>query len=940
MDSTYDSGGRLQTQSHPYSGSGDPNNVVETFGYDPLDRQTSTLHPDKESQHADYGPNVVNYQGTTTQQGPASVYGYGYPQISQDESGNSRQQWLDGFGRIIEVDEPGSSTGGVASSPIATNYVYDAADHLTSVIQGSQTRTFAYDGLGRKISESTPEGGTVFYAYTTSGGVLCSGDPSNVCRRTDARGVVSTYTYDQANRLTGVAYTIPAGKGIAPMPNVCSTTPNGTTPNANVCYYYDQGGASAFAKGRLTEMVDATGSESYSHDANGRVTQLAKVVNSLTYTTGYQYDAGGDVTQIIYPSGRVVYQSYNLVGQICQIAPSATNCTPESNYYAANFSYNAPGKLIGFTYGNGVSSAFYYSPDRMQLAYLAYTKGNSTYFNLQYSYRASSQYSPPCPTGTQGNNGSIQCITDNVNLGRSMSYGYDALQRVASAKSCGSSAFPQWGLSESFDRFGNRWSETVTAGSGPSSSLAFGASGLNSSTTNRPNEYTYDPSGNMTIEPLTPQQNYMTYDGENRMTAVSGGGAASYTYDGNGLRVVKSSQGTATVSIFSGSSVIAEYDNGAAPGSPSREYLYNGAGDTTGLLAMIANGAMTYYHQDHLSVRLTTDANGNILSQQGSYPYGESWYQSGAANKFVFTSYSRDAESGLDYALARYYDSRTGTFCSADPLAGSPDDPQSWNRYAYGRNNPIGNVDPSGQSWLSWLLDIGIGAAVGWLAPELVPSLFELVHHLLRRSPDLREFGNLLAMLQTQLNLPRTCRIQESLASFQMGSQFQDMCGTPAIPSRDCRSDSTARSNNGPRRISMPRGLLQLFVIFLSITVFSSKVLAQEQKLSAEECSKLVLLGLDKENQDKSLRLSKMDFSKYDNSFEYFYAYFDVEMPNGASPRLGSFAVNPWTGQVFDVDSCQTIKTKRLEEAQQRVKKRLRLSPLRYVQLRSMRPLC
>ena len=39
----------------------------------------------------------------------------------------------------------------------------------------------------------------------------------------------------------------------------------------------------------------------------------------------------------------------------------------------------------------------------------------------------------------------------------------------------------------------------------------------------------------------------MTYDGENRMTAFSGGGgAASYTYDGNGLRVIKSVQGGTT----------------------------------------------------------------------------------------------------------------------------------------------------------------------------------------------------------------------------------------------------------------------------------------------------------------------------------------------------------------------------------------------------------
>jgi hypothetical protein len=59
------------------------------------------------------------------------------------------------------------------------------------------------------------------------------------------------------------------------------------------------------------------------------------------------------------------------------------------------------------------------------------------------------------------------------------------------------------------------------------------------------------------------------------------------------------------VSIYSGSSVIADYDNGAAPGSPSREYVYNGAGDKTGLLAMFSGGTTTYYHQDHLGVRLT-----------------------------------------------------------------------------------------------------------------------------------------------------------------------------------------------------------------------------------------------------------------------------------------------------------------------------------------------
>ncbi len=220
----------------------------------------------------------------------------------------------------------------------------------------------------------------------------------------------------------------------------------------------------------------------------------------------------------------------------------------------------------------------------------------------------------------------------------------------------------------------------------------------------------------MTAEPVGP--NSMTYDGENRMTAYNN--IAGYTYDGNGLRVAKSASGTATVSIFSGSSVLAEYDNGAAPSTPSREYVYG----ASGLLAMFSGGATTYYHQDHLGVRLTTDANGNVASQQGTFPFGESWYQSGAGDKTVFTSYDRDSESGLDYALARYYDSSTGTFCSADPLDGSPGDPQSWNRYPYGRNDPIDVTDPSGKSWWSSLLiDAGVAVAA-YLAPEIAPAWF------------------------------------------------------------------------------------------------------------------------------------------------------------------------------------------------------------------------
>jgi RHS repeat-associated protein len=64
------------------------------------------------------------------------------------------------------------------------------------------------------------------------------------------------------------------------------------------------------------------------------------------------------------------------------------------------------------------------------------------------------------------------------------------------------------------------------------------------------------------------------------------------------------------------------------------------------------------------------------------------------------TGKERDAETGLDYFGARYLSSAQGRFTSADtPLIDqNPTDPQSWNLYAYARNNPLKYVDPSGRA--------------------------------------------------------------------------------------------------------------------------------------------------------------------------------------------------------------------------------------------------
>jgi len=73
-----------------------------------------------------------------------------------------------------------------------------------------------------------------------------------------------------------------------------------------------------------------------------------------------------------------------------------------------------------------------------------------------------------------------------------------------------------------------------------------------------------------------------------------------------------------------------------------------------------------------------------------------------------FPGKERDAETGLDYFLARYYSGAQGRFVSVDPAMESsdPSNPQSWNRYAYTFNNPLRYTDPDGRIPVETFVDL------------------------------------------------------------------------------------------------------------------------------------------------------------------------------------------------------------------------------------------
>jgi RHS repeat-associated protein len=130
------------------------------------------------------------------------------------------------------------------------------------------------------------------------------------------------------------------------------------------------------------------------------------------------------------------------------------------------------------------------------------------------------------------------------------------------------------------------------------------------------------------------------------------------------------------------------------------------------LSASVASGqeVVEYYHLDAIGNVRAVSNQANVVTERHDYlPFGEECTTgpcannpgAGAGQPRKFTSKERDQESGLDYFGARYYGSRIARFTTVDPVYTWRDnllDPQRWNRYAYGRDNPLRYVDPDGRA--------------------------------------------------------------------------------------------------------------------------------------------------------------------------------------------------------------------------------------------------
>jgi RHS repeat-associated protein len=628
VDTTYDILGRAAATTNPYRGSPcSPITQCETqYAYDALNRVTAVTNADGTSSSVVYADNC----STAT-----------------DESGKARKVCLDALGRATNVyEDPGGLN-------YATSYSYDGLDDLLTVSQGSQTRTYQYDSLGRLTSAATPEATNcaITYSYDTHGDLATRVAPAPN-QTSCATTVTTTYGYDSMHRLTGKSYS------------------NGN-PSA-ITYYYDQTSYNGLTitdgKGQRTGMSDGSGQTAWSYDAAGRPVTERRTIGTVSETMNYGYNQDGSLASVAYPSTRVV--NYDITGAGL---PTYAKDTGNGINYAQSATYAPQGALSSMVEGysgtfNGITLNAGYN-NRLFLNTLTATSQNGTAANFAFGYFA---------------NGSVQTVTNNRNTNRTETLTYDSLNRLSTAQSAATSGADCWGQSipsdgTGYDRYGNLLIINSTKCS--SLSLNVGVNGYNHITNSG---FSYDAAGNLTGDGFTSY----AWDDEGRLTSA---GSTSYTYDGDGRRVKK------------GSSVLYWYGLSATPmaetdsaGNNPVEYIFFGGAR---IARRDASGNVNYYFADQIgSTRTLTDATGHLCYDADFYPFGgeRTPYLNTCGQTYKFADMERDSETQNDHTMFRYYASNTGRWLSPDPLGGDVTNPQSLNRYAYAMNNPANFIDPQG----------------------------------------------------------------------------------------------------------------------------------------------------------------------------------------------------------------------------------------------------
>lgn len=653
VNTAYDQRGNIIFETDPVFSSGDSFVTLSgtflgtLYGYDPIGRLTIVTPGENGTLSSGLLTSSSATGGDSGSPVAASTNAYyngtdPWTYVVSDATGKIHQYTMDAYGRTNQIVEVTTSGGN-----FTTTLGYNLAGDLTNLTDnaGNQIQ-YAYNLIGEKVAMADPDMGVWQYQRDVAGRLRkqIDGDNQTVEFNYDALGRLQTrQVYDlKTNFIYGVT-------------NIYDTSDD---PNFTVY------------PGQLYKTIDSEGFSKNGYDVRGRKIKTARYLskNGNTYTNQYTYDDMDRVRSIVYPSnGPTITNIYDTGANLSQVQKVGGSGT---TFYQAT-SFTPLDQIAGITYGNGVTATYSYYGNSKRLQ-SAVTSGGLQ--NLSYTYDQVADILS-ISDGIGAYSGSASAAISSVS--------YDDLHRLLSFTR------PSTGQSVSFtyDTVGNMTTNSENGSGaytyGPSAGLLphaiRTANGLN---------YAYDLCGNM----LSRGGQQLVYNAENRLIAVvSSNQVTTFGYDGSGARLWKQGSPTNTLQVWIGGN----YEE-----KDGKILFHISTGDRLVCTFDASNTVFEYYHPDHLhSAEILSSSSGGLYQHYEYTAYGISRYTYSTTAFPIsrrYTSQVLDEETGLYYYGARYYDPVIGRFVQPDTLIPNQFDPRSYDRYAYGMDNPLRYVDPSG----------------------------------------------------------------------------------------------------------------------------------------------------------------------------------------------------------------------------------------------------
>lgn len=564
---------------------------------------------------------------------------------------NAASQVLEEWrGKALTASQCGQAVSQAsASTPqryIKNQYGGPAGAITASFDPNNNQTTYAYQGLGKKITTNWPDGKFehTLYNVTRSDG--------NVVITRDREGRWTNSHFDKLGR---------------PWVNYSQETPDVFVGSKIQLNYYDSAGNLNWAGTWNHPDWRIQSSKEYDRDAAGRV------YYERTYYS-FPMDAAGNVTCWSCDASQVTYE-YDANDN----RTSMRWYHPDLSTIAkrADYSYDALNRMTGIAFGDW---------------------GGANQGSVNYQYDTLGRRTKV----TRGNGTSTDYAYENDG-------DLDWMRHLFQGGASATSANGSWvGIDYAYDKSGRVTFTSATdsriMGALPTVGTYGAANNLNQ-VANVPGRaaMTWSDAGNLKTDG---KGTTFIHDGRNRLKRAvkSDGTTLDFLYTVEGYRVESirnatgttpaglPSGGTRTRFLLSGSEEVADLD----ANRNFTRYFVPGPAIDERVAQIEANGAVTYMHTDRqASVVAITDAAGNVVSSRGYGSYGET---DGAqlvgtgSHPFGYTGRRWDPDLGIYYYRARWYDPQTGTFLQTDPI-GSLD---YINLYAYVGLEPGNATDPTG----------------------------------------------------------------------------------------------------------------------------------------------------------------------------------------------------------------------------------------------------